>query len=289
MATFIQGLKELLASGQDLPTLPQIVFELHRALDDELASGEQIAAIINKDPALTAKLLRAANSAYFAAGRDAVDTIQGALARMGMGQVRATCLVLSVVKTFSNWSQGLDHQQFWDHSAYVGLVAQHVWKELGVDRSGTAMEHVYVAGLLHDVGILVMDQFFQEEFRSSREKALVTGTSLAQVEDEELGMDHGHVGGLMLGRWQLPERIAECVTYHHNPDLCPDGSRQMCLVVSAAETIAAEYGVGKEVEGENDKSSEEALMACGFDVDDIPEVLERAREVGRGSSAFVSV
>jgi HD-like signal output (HDOD) protein len=123
VTTFIEGLQRLLKTGDQLPTLPTVVFQLHAALDDENVTTSQVAAIIERDVALTARLLRAANSAAFARGPGQVTTVSAAIQRLGLSQVRSLCLVLAVVQAFGR-GRGLDHEALWAHSAAVGLVAR---------------------------------------------------------------------------------------------------------------------------------------------------------------------
>src|SRR5512147_807202 len=113
-------MRDLLARGENLPTLPTVVFQLHRVLDDEHAGAADVAAIIERDPALTARLLRSANSAAFSRSGERIGSISSAVSRLGVNQVRAICIVLAVVKAFSRKAGGLDHQVFWTHSAAVG-------------------------------------------------------------------------------------------------------------------------------------------------------------------------
>ena len=117
--SFIPQLTEFLQQGKDLPTLPEIVLELHAALDDELSSDGQITGIIEADPALASRLLRVANSAFFNRG-DRIGTVLAAIQRLGVNRVRSICIVLDIVKWSSARNGALNHREFWAHSAAVG-------------------------------------------------------------------------------------------------------------------------------------------------------------------------
>jgi HD-like signal output (HDOD) protein len=280
----INGMRDLLARGENLPTLPTVVFQLHRVLDDERAGASEVAGIIERDPALTARLLRAANSAAFARpGNDRIGSVSAAVSRLGVNQVRAVCIVLAVVKAFHTRAGGLDHQEFWIHSAAVGMTARRLWERYGSDPSISA-DDVYVAGLLHDAGLLVIEQHFPSEFTEVLTSRATLDSRLWQVEEDHLGMDHGAVGGLLLGRWSLPGFISEAVTNHHHPLQAEDQFQAVCRMVQAAEILCSEVGAGLPEEGPADAPASEALGELGLpdeEVDyllkEVPAIAERAR------------
>jgi HD-like signal output (HDOD) protein len=277
-------MRDLLAKGENLPTLPMLVFQLHRVLDDERAGAGQVAGIIERDPALTARLLRAANSAAFARpGGDRIGSVSAAVSRLGVNQVRAVCIVLAVVKAFHNRADGLNHQEFWIHSAAVGMTARRLWERHGRDPTISA-DDIYVAGLLHDTGVLVIEQHFPREFAEVLASRAALGSRLWQVEEDHLGMDHGAVGGLLLGRWSLPAFISEAVTNHHHPHQADDQFRTVCRIVQAAETLCIEGGAGLPEEGPADCSVADVLGELGLPdeevallIESVPAIAERAR------------
>ena len=237
---FIHELNQLLKQSEDLPTLPDVVFELHAALDSDTTSEAEIARIIERDPALTTRLLRVANSAFFSGGSN-VATIQTAIQRLGLRQVRATCIVLAVVKAFSG--RGLDHRAFWTHSAAVGMTAQLLQRRTK-KANGVSADDLYIAGLLHDIGLLLLDQFFQERFQETAEVQELSSDPLWKSEDLVLGMDHGEIGGLLLGRWSLPRSTIEIVAGHHHPDTVPEEHLGACQLVHTAEAVCTSIGWG---------------------------------------------
>ncbi len=284
MPYIINGMRDLLARGENLPTLPTVVFQLHNVLDNEHAGSADVAAIIERDPSLTARLLRAANSAAFARAGERIGSVSSAVARLGVNQVRAICIALAVVKAFNRKAGGLDHQAFWTHSAAVGMTARRLWDLFGEDPNVSA-DDIYVAGLLHDTGLLVLEQHFPREFMEAFAARAESGGRLWQAEEEHLGMDHGAVGGLLLGRWSLPAFIAEAVTNHHHPHQAEDQYQPVCRVVQAAEVLCTEFGAGLPDEGPADCSAADVLGELGADdatieamQAEIPRVAERAAE-----------
>lgn len=284
--SFIQDLKTLLEHGDDLPTLPDVVLELQAAFNDEMIGDVELAAIIERDPALTARMLRVANSAMFRRG-DPVASVSVAVQRMGIRQVRATCLVLGVVKSFEGAAGGLDHQQFWNHSAAVGLAAQRLWRLVpGVPSSDA--DQLYVAGLLHDVGLLVLDQFFPDRLREVNEHHELSGEPRPACERIVLGMDHGAVGSLLLGRWSLPESIVAAVADHHQPAEAPEAHAAAACVVAAAEQVCA--GLGWDLEGERDEPAVmTALTALGLESGTIEQFETEIEQIASNATGFLVV
>lgn len=264
MAFFIQDLNELLHRKEDLPTLPDVVLQLHAALEDENVSQGQIAELIERDPSLTLRLLRVANSAMFNTGSE-ISTVLGAIQRLGLREVRATCVVLAVVKSFAGKGVGLSHQHFWDHCAAVGLTARLLWRKLRRSGGPVSADDLYVAGLLHDVGLLLLDQFFPEKFRETQEVRELSGDPLWKCEELVLGMDHGEVGSLLLGCWQLPPALSSIVDAHHHPDTAAEDIRAAAQVVYVADQLCCKMSEGWDIEGKSSLEPEEIIAAYGLD------------------------
>ena len=262
MPSFIERLRDILESGQNLPTLPEVVLLLHSAIDDEMVDVGAVAGIIERDPALTARLLRVANSAYYYRGGDPIGSVPVAVGRLGLGQVRALCLALGVVRAFGNGGRALDYRAFWAHSAAVGMTANQLWA-LSISPGPISGDDIYAAGLMHDIGILVLDQHFPAELRAARAIVEKEGIQLWRAEESVLGMDHGEVGALLLGRWKLPAPTCTAVSYHHHPDTPVEAHRAAARCLHAAEAVCSGFGLGSPIEGPPDLELPDALARVG--------------------------
>jgi HD-like signal output (HDOD) protein len=283
----MSGMRDLLAKGENLPTLPTVVFQLHRVLDNERVGAAEVTRVIERDPALTARLLRTANSAAFSRDGDRVGSVSTAVARLGVNHVRAVCMVLGVVKAFHRKAGGLDHHAFWIHSATMGMLTRHLWDRVGRDPAITG-DDMYVAGLLHDAGLLVLEQHFAKEFGEVLHTRAATQGRLWQAEERHLGMDHGAVGGLLLGRWSLPRFIAEAVTNHHHPHQADDQFQLVCRVVQAAEVLCSEAGVGLPEEGPADCSSADVLGELGAEDAEVESLRREVPRIAEKASQFLA-
>lgn len=274
MANFLREFRYVLAKGDDLPSLPSVVFELYSVLNNDMSSGASIAEIIERDPAMATKLLRLANSAAFNCGSPIGD-VAGAIQLLGIRQVRAMCVALSVTNMFSSRDGGLVGTAFWEHSAGVANTARSLARCL--QYTHVSAGELYVAGLLHDVGLLVMDQRFSEELRGAYEVAKSCDSPLWKGENITLATDHGEIGGLLLDRWELPSSIVSMVTAHHNPKLAPAKYRDPCWLIYTAEILHGGLGTEFEIECHSREQAQEFLdliRKSGFDIEELTEGLE---------------
>ncbi len=286
MAIFITEIKDFIQRGKNLPTLPEVVLKLHDALDDEFSSDGQIAAIVDGDPALAARMLRLSNSAFYHGDR--IGNVLAAIQRLGVNRVRSICVVLEIVK----WSSprqgggGLDHREIWTHTAAVGFAAQAIGERLAATRP-TNVSDLYMAGLLHDIGHLVLDQFFPEHAREVLDVKGNFDLPLWKVEAMVLGMDHGEIGGLLLGSWSLPNVLTDIVTNHHHPDTTSAAYREACTVVHAADVLCNTSDLGVQIEGPGEVDVVEALSSVGLAEEDIDTILTEVNVVRERAQRFL--
>lgn len=275
---FFRGLQDLLRTDAPLPTLPVAVFQLHQALECTDTTEESVVAIIERDPALASRTLAAANAVRLSHGGTAVGSIAEAVQCLGVDQVRSVCIALGVVRAFEGRDGGLDYQRFWEHSIAVGMVAERVAQELspasmlGVD--------VYVAGLLHDVGHLVLAHHFPALFGEIAREVSVGPEPVWRVEEARLGLDHGEIGGLLLGRWAFPRPIVDAVTFHHDPSLGPPVHLPVVQVIWAAEALCSAAGLDLPHEGMAHVRPGAVLETLGIPANEERSLLEEIGKLG---------
>lgn len=241
MPTLADDLVDLLATSPDLPTLPETVLELMGLLRRDDISTSEITDRIRRDPALSARILRAANAAAIARAGVSVANVESALARLGLRRVGSLCLAVETIRAFDGEGR-LDHRAFWEHSFTVASVSVALGDAAGLPASGD----LYMAGLLHDVGLLVLDQRLPAAYVQVVESR-PTGIPRAQWERDVLGMNHGHIAAHLLARWSMPEAMVNAVRDHHAP-ADTDAPTPGALVLRAAEGLIAEYGLALEAE-----------------------------------------
>jgi len=208
-----ESIKRVTQSVIGLPTLPTVVSKMLKIIDNRRTSADTLARLISSDQALTAKVLKLANSAYYGYQRE-ISTVNMAIVVLGFNAVKEMGLGLSVIDVFKNplsGAAGFDAVKFWEHSAACGVASRMLSKNSGSRFSGEA----YVAGLLHDMGKLILNQYFGEDFFNVLKEAQTS--DLESAETALLGVSHGEVGAWLAEKWNLPAIICETLKYHHEP------------------------------------------------------------------------
>jgi putative nucleotidyltransferase with HDIG domain len=224
----------------DLPPLPQVASRVIALVEDPDTSGRDITEVIAADQALTAKILRASNSAYY--GRSGkISTLSQAVMLLGFQAIRNLVLVHSLpFGSSAAQSQGQNLQQvLWEHSLSTALSA----RLMAAKRGYYDPEVAFVAGLLHDAGQIVFVMKHPAEFNSILAKAKTSDLSISELEQEALGFDHAVVGSKVLERWNLPALLVEAVAVHHEPhEPGPEGD--LAVMTAAASALTNSLGMG---------------------------------------------
>jgi HD-like signal output (HDOD) protein len=197
-----------------LPTLPVIVGQIQRLIANPRSSMDQIAAVISKDPSIASRVVRLVNSSFFGF-RSRISSIRQAIVILGLNTVRNLVIGVSVVKAFEDGARAsiFDRQAFWLHSFGCALGAKAMAEHL----KRKDPEDYFLAGLLHDVGLLVLDQFFHEEFVEALQFSIREKKRHRDAEAELLGVTHGEVGEALSRQWNLPEYLPLAMRHHHAP------------------------------------------------------------------------
>ncbi len=211
---------------------PDVFIRLGRMVDDPSCSIAALAQTISRDPVLSARLLRLANSPFYGFP-SRIDTIGRALSVIGTRALRDLVLAVSAPGIFAKMPI-LDMRAFWEHSLRTAVLAR-----LLASRCGFAEpETLFAAGLFHDVGQLLILAKLPEMGRETRWRARDCGLALHAVEQEVIGFDHAQVGGELLRQWQLPRSLWEAVACHHRPDAARDPLA--AAIVCMADILAHE-------------------------------------------------
>ncbi len=228
-------IKKRLRNLQSLPTLPPIVGKLTKLIGDENATAPQIAELIEKDQVLTSKVLRMVNSAFYGFPRR-ISTVSNAIVLLGFNVIRTLVITASIFETMQS-----NDLTLWEHSLGVAAASGILAQRLELQNP----EEVTTAGLLHDLGKVVIRTEFPDLYQrivaSVREKKIY----FLDAEREILGLDHGEIGRLLANQWNLPERLLEPIAYHHQIDKAHKFKKETAIVHFADIVTRAEgYGSG---------------------------------------------
>lgn len=208
------SLQSLINERMKLPSLPDIYNKTMASIYNADVPIADIAQIISKDTTLSAKVLQLVNSSFYGLLKP-VETLPHALALIGTDQLLTIVNGVSVVSVFKDLSSSmLNMRQFWEHSVACGIVCRQLASYMdGIVNS----ERYFVAGLLHDIGRLVMIQAIADDMAGSMAKARVKRCPLVWTEKETLGFDHAQAGAYLSKTWNLPVTLEQMIRYHHEP------------------------------------------------------------------------
>jgi HD-like signal output (HDOD) protein len=266
-----------LSEIQNLPTLPEIVLRIQRLVMSEEGDATLLSRIIKQDPALTAKILKVANSSYYCSTSGKITSISNAITRVGFNEVGHIALAVNFVRQFSHRSNVLDYKTFWKHSLTSAYLCSSIAEANRCGRFGTGDHHMlFMAGLLHDIGILVYDQFFHTEFEEIIKAAVGSEVSYLSAEKQLAPNEmHGMIGGVLLNLWKIDHSIVSAVRFHHAPDKASESVRLFAMVTYLSELFLCNSVVGS-FEGTMETRSNDIFSELQVTSDEVTELYEKA-------------
>lgn len=232
------GPMALIESDPKLTSLPDVFVRINEVLNDANSTAREAAEAIGKDTSLSTKLLRLVNSAFYGFPVK-VDTLPRAVTIVGSRQLSTLALGISVISLFKDLPRGLvTMRAFWKHSIGCGVIAS----TLAGPEAGGAVERLFVAGLLHDMGRLVLYRNLPRHAAHVLATARREKTLLREAERKILGFDHAILAGMLLRKWRFPESLEKAVRHHHGG--LAHMSMPMPAMVHAADAITGSLGIG---------------------------------------------
>lgn len=235
-----QKLRRITEKIIGLPTLPTIVTQLITLVGNPKSSARDVAKLISTDQALTAKILKVANSAFYGFPRK-IATVQLAIVVLGFEAVKNLGLSVAVLKRFSSGAEHalFDRQRFWAHAIGTGVAGRQLARKFGMGNGDEA----FVGGILHDIGKLILIEHFFDEFSEALERAEADEISIAEAEEAVLGVTHAEVGGWLAEKWNLPPSLVETITHHHHPGMLAEPEPPV-LLIHMADNLLRHIGIG---------------------------------------------
>lgn len=230
----------ILARVGELPHLPATLLRLVGVVGDPTSTLAQVVDTVRYDQVLTAEVLRACNAACFGLVRR-VESLDDAVRLLGTARILQLVLAVHSRALLSRpqAGYGLPAGALWRHSIAVALGAQLLGRRLGLPRAGV----LFTAGLLHDVGKVVLNEFVAREYAEIVQRVSAEGCTFCEAEQAVLGCTHPEVGARLAESWALPEAIVRCIRHHHEPGTCAPGDPQVDAV-HLADVLGLLTGLG---------------------------------------------
>ena len=231
-------LQELNQGNITLPEIPSIVFELNEVIANPLSSAEDIAQVVHRSPSLTALLLKIVNSPFYGFPSK-IDKISLAVTLIGTREISGLALGISVISLFNNIPKEiLSMHSFLRHSLACGIISRILAAHKGIPQT----EQLFVSGLLHDLGRLILYSYFPEESLNILSRARSTNMLLYLQENDSLGCNHTHIVKQLLQQWKLPMVLENNVFFHHDP--CEAPQPVPAILVHLADIMTNGLGIG---------------------------------------------
>lgn len=233
MARTPEKLEQRVIELANLPTLPAILKKIAKMTESSDSSAAEVADVISTDQVLSAKVLKLVNSpVYGFPGR--ISSVRHAVVLLGFNVIKGLVLGTAVFGNIGKYGQGL-----WDHSLACALFSRRIANEIGIPDP----EEIMVAGLLHDLGKVVLCVLEPDDYEEAVRIAQDEHCHIREAERRVFTADHARVAGWIAREWHFPARLSIPVTYHHRPDLAKDFT-QITAVVHVANVLARAVGYG---------------------------------------------
>jgi len=235
-----ETLESFILKSLDLPAIPMVAAKVMQLLDTPGASLVEVQEIVSADPAVTSRLLRIANSPFYGGGKRQIDSVQAAVMTMGFETVKNMVLSASIRQVYKHF--GLFEKMSWEHSLGVSIAAGML-----APRYGIKAEEAATAGLLHDLGKVVINNKSPDAYARIVETVYDEHLPVCALEKEEFGFDHCQVGAVVARNWKLSPGFETMMAFHNYPEEIPEVSeeqRGLCRLIFAADAVCRYLGVG---------------------------------------------
>lgn len=270
-------LKRYIAIVGDLPSIPAIASQVMQAAGDPNVSADDLRQIIDKDPALAARILKVANSSLYSFRRE-VETTQHAITLLGFRNVQNLVMAASLRDVFKNF--GLPEKLLWEHSTIAGSIAASLsgYGPIDVER-----ESAFTASLLHDLGKIALSNTARPKYNKVIMRTYNEGVAFVDAERDEFGFDHAELGAHVAEKWHLARRLVRAIRHHHDPpevyERLPEDERRLIALTAVVTRCCTRLGVGRRAPVQAiDMNQLPAWGALGLGEDDVEPLLAAASE-----------
>jgi len=267
-------LKNLIMTIRDLPAMPHVASKVLELSSDPDTSADILQKVIADDQAMTARILKIANSAMYACSRR-IKTLSEAIVMLGFNSIRSLVVTSAARNLYSTGSarMGLKERLLWEHSIGCAFACRLLVQK----RKPALQEEAFLAGLMHDIGKLVLNLQLPEEFEEIVQIVYNENRDFHETELELLGFDHARVGSLLVNKWKLSPTLEEVIGHHHNPaEMTTD--RPLLLFLDLANQICQKYGFGFQEQPDIDLVALPSNATLGFTEEEFADLARQLQQ-----------
>ena len=277
-------LEQTIMAAGDLPTIPVVATKVMQLIEMDNISVDEIAKVVSTDPAVAARVLKIANSAFYGCQRQ-IQTISGAIVVLGFNTLRSLVVAASVREVYMPY--GLTEKMLWEHSFGAGIAARII----AHDARKANHEESFLAGLLHDIGKIIMNNIDRNKFQTVMSRCYNEELLFEEVESSVYPFTHAEVGAHVVQKWNFPEGLVHAINFHHSledDDSDDQYLRNLTAVVSMADQFCHKLGIGTRAPQEDlDLAGSKQAEILGLDEEQINELLESFQEAFNKDRSFL--
>jgi len=269
-------IQKYISTVGELPSVPAVASAVLKVAGDQNSGADDLRAVVNRDPALSARILKVANSSLYSFSRK-IETVQHAIALLGFRTVTNISMAASLREVFTHF--GLAEKLLWEHSTLSGTVAARLaeYGTIGVDR-----EEAFTAGLLHDLGKIAFNNNSRKKYLEVIEHVYNDGMPFIDAERKVFGFDHAELGACVVAKWKLSESLETAIRFHHDASAIAGLSeehRRLTALTNLTTACCTRLGVGRRMPVEElDIKQLWSFEVLELAEEDAEPILEMARE-----------
>ncbi|MDQ3440606.1 MAG: HDOD domain-containing protein [Planctomycetota bacterium] len=254
-----------------IATLPEVTNQVIATVEDPNASASSLHKIVSHDPALVSRILKVVNSAFYGLPGQ-IGSIERAIVLLGLNAVKNIAVAASLGQMFRGvkLTEEFTARDLWTHCMAVAVTSRELAKQMKLPIADEA----FLAGMIHDLGLLVSLQVSPEQLRAACERAKTSEANFCEIEREVIGADHQQLGAGLAEHWKFPRSCQLVAGHHHHPAALSDNNRMLVTLVYVADTICCQSGRGFNLTALRQKLDDAELGGVGIDM----LLIERTRE-----------
>ncbi len=235
-----EDLKKVILTTGDLPPMPMVAAKVNQLVESGKANADEIARAVSADAAVSARVLKISNSAFYGRQRK-IQTLTEAVVMLGHNTLKGLVVAASMKELYK--PSGLIENMLWEHSFGAGVAARIIAAQL----RQVSPDEAFMAGLFHDIGKIIMNLREKDKFRAVMERCYNEMLPFEEVERTVFSYTHAELGGLVLEKWNLPPSLITAVMLHHTPDLADENDcdqRNLTAITALADLLCLKLGIG---------------------------------------------
>jgi HD-like signal output (HDOD) protein len=268
-----------------IATLPEITLKIIELVENPRSTAQDLNKLISNDPALCARILKVVNSAFYGLPGQ-IGSINRAIVLLGLNAVKNIVIAASLAKLFRGGrvSPHFSAKDLWTHSIAVGVMSRLIVTRL----NNTLPDEAFLAGLIHDIGILVELQAFREPLVEIAERASKEETRYIDLESQVIGVDHQALGSGLTTKWKFPRSFQYVTGHHHNPMALAQECRWLTCIVHAADHICCRDNVGYALTCKGETLDPAVLSELGLTTETLAELSKQLPDALKETEALLS-